>query len=63
MGSTFCGEVQEYNNQEYPEEWLGDSRASSHITHKKKEMTDVKKCEINVTVVNGQKMKCEIKAL
>ena len=24
-------------------------------------MTDVKKCEINVTVGNGQKMKCELK--
>ena len=24
-------------------------------------MTDVEKCEINVTVGNGQKMKCELK--
>ena len=40
---------------------LGDSGASSHISHKKKDTNDVKKCEINVTVGNGQKMKCELK--
>ena len=34
---------------------------SSHITHKKKDMTDVKTCEINFTVVNGQKIKCKLK--
>ena len=26
-------------------------------------MTDVEKCEINVTVGNGQKMKCELEGL
>ena len=34
---------------------------SSHITHKHKYMIDVKKFEINVTVVNFQKMKCDLK--
>ena len=61
MGATFYGELQEENNQEDPKEWLGDSRASSNITYKKKYMVDVKKCEINVTVGNGEKMKCELK--
>ena len=32
-----------------------------HITHKKKDTTEVEKCDINVTVVNGHKMKCELK--
>ena len=32
---------------------------TSHI--RKKDMTDVEKCEINVTVVNGHNMKCGIK--
>ena len=53
MGATLCGEVQEDNNEEDPKEWLGDSGASSHITHKKKDMTEVKKCEINIAVENG----------
>ena len=39
---------------------LGDSGASSNITHKKKYMTDVENFNINVTVGNDQKMKCEI---
>ena len=33
------------------------------MTHKKKDMADVKKFEINVAVGNGQKMKCELKGL
>ena len=61
LGAKFCGKVQEENNEEDPKEWLGDSGASSHITHKKKDMIDVKKCEINITVENGHKMKCELK--
>ena len=61
MGATFYGESQEENNQEDPEEWLGDNGASSHITHKKTDMTSVEKCKINVTVGNFQKMKCELK--
>ena len=40
--------------QENPEEWLGNSGLSSHITHKKKDMTDVETCNINVTVGNAQ---------
>ena len=32
-----------------------------HVTYKKKDMTDVEKFEINVTVVNGQKVKCKLK--
>ena len=32
-----------------------------YITYKKKYMTDVEKCEINVTVGKVQKMKCKIK--
>ena len=61
MGYTLCGEFQEDNNEEYFEEWLGDSGTSFHITYKKKDKTDVEKCEITVTVVNVQKMKCKIK--
>ena len=34
---------------------------SSHTTHKNKDMTDVEKCEIGGTVINGQKMKCGLK--
>ena len=34
MGATFCGKVQEENNEKYPKEWLGDISASSHIIHK-----------------------------
>ena len=49
---TFCGEFQEENDKEYPEELLGDSGASQHITHKKKYMTEVKKCDINVPLGN-----------
>ena len=36
---------------------------SSHKPYNKKDTTDVKKCEINVTVGNGQNMKCEIRGL
>ena len=61
MGATFRGEVQEDNNEEDLKEWSGDSGASSYITYKKKDMTYVKKCEINVTLGNGQRMKCEMK--
>ena len=32
-----------------------------HIKYKKKDMTDVENFEINVTVVNGQNMKCDLK--
>ena len=35
---------------------------SLHITYKNEDMIDVEKCEINVTVGNGQNMKCEIKS-
>ena len=61
VGDNFCGELQEENNEEDPEEWLCNSGASSLITHNKKDMTDVEKCDINVTVVNDQNMKCDIK--
>ena len=61
VGAKLCGEVQEENNEEDIKEWLGDSGASSHITYKKKDMTDVEKYEINVTVGNDQKMKCDLK--
>ena len=43
------------------EEWLGDSGESSHIEYNKKEMKYVKKWEINGTLGNDQKMKCELK--
>ena len=36
VGSRFYGEVQEENDKEDTEEWLGHSGASSHITHKKR---------------------------
>ena len=52
MGATLCGEFQEEKYKEYPEELLGDSGASQHITHKKKYMTEVKKCDINVPLGN-----------
>ena len=42
---------------------MGDSGASLHKIYNKKDMADVEKCEINVTVGNGQKMKCELKGL
>ena len=61
MGDTFFGEAQEENNEKDTKECFGDSGASSHITHKNKEMTDVEKCDINVTMGNGQKMKCKLK--
>ena len=61
MGATLCGEFQEEKYKEDPEELLGDSGASSHITYKKKDMTQVERCDINVTVRNGQKMKCKLK--
>ena len=32
-----------------------------HIAYKNKYTTDVENCEINVTVVNGQNIKCELK--
>ena len=61
MGAAFYGEVQEDNNEEYPEEWIDNIGLSSHIIHKKKDMTDVKKSDIYVMVGNGQKMKYELK--
>ena len=61
MGATLCGEVQEENNKEHHEEWLVDSGASLHITHKKKDMTDVEEWDINVTVGNGKKSNHELK--
>ena len=61
MGAKFYGELQEEKNEEDPKEWLRDSSALSHITNDQKDMTDVEKCEIGVTVGNNQKMKCEIK--
>ena len=56
-----CVEVQEEKDKEYPEEWLGDSGASLHIIHKKKDITEVEKCDFNITVGNGHKMKCKLK--
>ena len=61
MGATFCGEFREDKNEEDLKEWLGEIGTSSHITYKKKDMTDVENFGINVTVENGQKMKCELK--
>ena len=40
---------------------MGESGASSHITHKKRDTTDVEKYEINVTVGNFHKTKCKLK--
>ena len=53
----------DYEKEKYLKEWLGYSGVSFQITYKKKDMTDIEKCEINVTVGNGQKMKCELKGL
>ena len=39
--ATFCEKVSEDDKEEDPEEWLGDNGASSHITHKKKEVIGV----------------------
>ena len=61
MGVTFYGEVSEYGKKEDLKEWLGNSGASLHITYKNKDMTDIEKCEINVIMGNGQKMKCGLK--
>ena len=43
MGEKLCVEVSECDKEEDPEEWLGYSGASSHITYKKKDITDVEK--------------------
>ena len=32
-----------------------------HRKYKKKDMTNIEKCNVNVTVVNGHKMKCDLK--
>ena len=40
---------------------MGDSGASSHITNTRKHITNIEECNIGVTVVNIQKMKCELK--
>ena len=61
MREILCVEVQEEKDKEYPEEWLGDSGASLHIIHKKKDITEVEKCDFNITVGNGHKMKYELK--
>ena len=61
MGATVCGEVWDDDKEEDLEDCLGDRGTPLHIAYKKKDITDVKKCEINVTVVNGQKIKCKIK--
>ena len=53
MGEKLCVEVSECDKDEDPEEWLGYSGASSHITYKKKDITDVEKYDIKVTVGNG----------
>ena len=45
LGAKLCGEVQEENDKEDTEEWLCDSGASSHVTHKKKDLTKVKKAK------------------
>ena len=61
VGSTFYGEVLENGNQDDLEEQLGGSGAPSHITYRNKNMTNMKEFKIGVTVINYQKMKCEIK--
>ena len=63
MGSTFCGEVSENYKEEDIKQWLGESSASLHITYKKKDTPNTKKCEIYVTVGNGQKIKCAVKGI
>ena len=40
---------------------MGDSRASPYIIYKKKDMIDIEKYEIDVTVGNDQKMNCNLK--
>ena len=61
MGATLCGEVQEEKNEEELEEWLIYSSGSLHIKYKKRDMTNVEKCDINITVGNDQNMKCKLK--
>ena len=61
MGATLCGEVSENDREEDLKGGLVESCASSHITYKKKDMTNIKKFEIYVTVGNSQKMKFNIK--
>ena len=34
---------------------------SLNITYKKKDMKNIEKCEIDVAVINCQKMKCDLK--
>ena len=40
---------------------MEDSGESLHTTYKNKYMTDIEKFKMNVTVVNGQNMKCGLK--
>ena len=53
MVTTLGGEFQEDDKESDIKECLGDSVASLHILYKKKDMIDVKKCEITMTVGNG----------
>ena len=61
MGDIFCGENSEKDNEEDLKEWLGDSGASLRFTYTKKNMTNIEECNIDVTVGNCHKMKCDIR--
>ena len=61
VGAISCGEVTKSCDKKETEEFLSDSYASSHITCMKNNLTYVKECYIDVMIVNGQKMKCELK--
>ena len=56
----FCGEVSDSCDKENLEECIGDSGAVLRITYMNNSLTDVEEFNIDVIVVNGQKMKCEL---
>ena len=63
VGATFCGESTKNSNKEDIEEWLGDSGVPSNIKYTNNKLTTVEEYRIDVTVVNVQNMKCELKGM
>ena len=61
MGIIFCGEASKSNNDEDLRQRLVDSGVLYHTTYTNKNITNVEECRIDVTVINGQKMNCELK--
>ena len=60
VGATLCEDFSKIRDKEDLEKGLGESVASLHIPYMKNNLTNVEEFKINVTVRNGQKMKCEL---